>query len=184
MESIIKFDLRPVGRIDFLGTDGQVGESCYYYTEDDFLKTVEEQNYCGVPMSVNVFRNKDGNTIPLDFVKDFDPLPQGFEVLDYKEGEDFGCFGRLYFLAPQIKSAYPKGTRLELGEAVMAFEPFVSLCKGTQVTVNEVSNTGIIHATTDEGTKVELAPEYQLFHIVTERDSRGDLDDDNEIDID
>lgn len=182
MESTIKFDLRPVGRIDFLDLNGRVGESCYYYTEEDFLKTVEEENYCGAPMTVNVFRNKDGSTIPLDFVKNFDPLPQGFEILDYKEGEDFGCFGRLCLLAPQIKSTYPKGTRLELGETVMAYEPFVSLCEGTQVTVNEVSSTGIIHATTDEGTKVDLAPEYQRFHIVTERDSRGDLDD--EIDID
>lgn len=33
--------LRPVDRIDFLDTKGQTGESCYYYTEEDFLKTVK-----------------------------------------------------------------------------------------------------------------------------------------------
>ena len=47
---------RPVGRIDFLDTKGQTGESCYYYSEEDFLKTVKEENYYGVPMVVNVFR--------------------------------------------------------------------------------------------------------------------------------
>ena len=44
--------LRPVGRIDFLDTKGQTGESCYYYSEEDFLKTVKEENYYGVPMVV------------------------------------------------------------------------------------------------------------------------------------
>ena len=29
--------IRPVGRIDFLDTNGQTGESCYYYSEEDFL---------------------------------------------------------------------------------------------------------------------------------------------------
>ena len=45
-----------------------------YYSEEDFLKTVMEENYYGVPMVVNVFRDEDGQTIPLDFVQDFDPL--------------------------------------------------------------------------------------------------------------
>ena len=91
--------LRPVGRIDFLDTKGQTGESCYYYSEEDFLKTVKEENYYGVPMVVNVFRDEDGQTIPLDFVQDFDPLPQGFKILDYKEGEDMNDFRRLEQLA-------------------------------------------------------------------------------------
>ena len=79
-----KEKLRPVGRIDFLDTKGQTGESCYYYSEEDFLKTVKKENYYGVPMVVNVFRDEDGQTIPLDFVQDFDPLPQGFKILDYE----------------------------------------------------------------------------------------------------
>ena len=27
----------PVGKIDFLDTNGEVGETCYYYTEEEFL---------------------------------------------------------------------------------------------------------------------------------------------------
>ena len=34
----------PIGRIDFLDTKGQVGECCYYYCEEEFLKTVKEEN--------------------------------------------------------------------------------------------------------------------------------------------
>ena len=47
-----------------------------------------EDNYFGVPMIVNVFRDDKNKTIPLDFVKDFNPPPQGFKIIDYIEGED------------------------------------------------------------------------------------------------
>ena len=40
------------------------------YGEEDFLKTVKEENYYGVPMIINVFRDENGQTIPLDFVKE------------------------------------------------------------------------------------------------------------------
>lgn len=78
---------RPVRQIDFLDLNGKVMENCYYCTKEDFLKTVKEENYYGVPMAVNVFRDENGQTIPLDFVKNFDPLPQGFKIFYYKEGE-------------------------------------------------------------------------------------------------
>lgn len=84
--------IRPIGRIDILyrknshSAVGAVGERCYYYDEKDFLKAVKEQNYYGVPMIVNVYRDENGNTIPLDFVLDFDPPVQGFYIIDY-EGE-------------------------------------------------------------------------------------------------
>lgn len=53
-------ELRPAGRIDFLDTKGQVGESCYYFTEEHFLATVKEENHYGVPMVVNIFRDENG----------------------------------------------------------------------------------------------------------------------------
>lgn len=137
---------RPVGRIDFLDTKGQTGESCYYYSEKDFLKTFKEENYYGVPMVVNVFRGEDGQTIPLDFVQDFDPLPQGFKILDYKEGEDMNDFRRLEQLAKQYKALYPKGTRIELqmmGSDPRPIEP------GTRGTVDHVDDLGTIHCIGD-----------------------------------
>ena len=79
--------IRPVGRIDYLDTKGNVGERFYCFNEDDFLRTVKEDNYHGVPMVVNVYSDKNGKTIPLDFVLDFDPPVQGFHIIDYNDME-------------------------------------------------------------------------------------------------
>jgi len=73
----------PIARIDYLHTDGSIGESCHFYTESEFLARVKEDNYYGTPMVVNVYRNENGKTIPLDFVEDFDPPPQGFNIIDF-----------------------------------------------------------------------------------------------------
>ena len=157
--------LRPVGRIDFLDTKGQTGESCYYYSEEDFLKTVKEENYYGVPMVVNVFRDENGQTIPLDFVQDFDPLPQGFKILDYKEGEDMNDFRRLEQLAKQYKALYPKGTRIELqmmGSDPRPIEP------GTRGTVDHVDDLGTIHCTFDNGRRLGIIPEEDSFRKLTQ----------------
>ena len=75
---------RPIARIDYLHTDGSIGESCYFYTESEFLARVKEDNYYGTPMVVNVFRDENGETIQLDFVEDFDPPPQGFNIIDLR----------------------------------------------------------------------------------------------------
>lgn len=83
-----KINLRPVGRMDYLSTSGSVGERFYFYNADDFVSAVMEDNYFGVPMIVNVFRDDKNKTIALDFVKDFDPSPQGFKIIEYIEGED------------------------------------------------------------------------------------------------
>ena len=61
---------RPIARIDYLHTDGCIGESCYFYNESEFLARVKEDNYYGTPMVVNIYRNENGETIPLDFVED------------------------------------------------------------------------------------------------------------------
>jgi len=70
----------PVARIDFLATDGSVGDRAEYFSEEEFLREVEEHNYYGVPMVIVLYRGRDGNTIPRTFIKDLDPLPQGFRV--------------------------------------------------------------------------------------------------------
>lgn len=153
-------NIKPVGCIDFLNTNGSIGERCYYYTEQDFIKTIKEENYYGVPMVVNVFRNDDGQTIPLDFVKSFDPLPQGFNIIDYEKGEDMNDFRRLEQLAKQYKALYPKGTRIELqmmGSDPRPIEP------GTRGTVDHVDDLGTIHCTFDNGRRLGIIPEEDSF---------------------
>ena len=73
---------KPIGRIDYLGTDGKVGESIEYTSPYQFEKDIKEENYYGVPMSIVLYKDKDGNTIPHGFIAQLDPPPKGFEIID------------------------------------------------------------------------------------------------------
>ena len=73
---------KPIGRIDYLGTDGKVGESIEYTSPYQFEKDIKEENYYGVPMSIVLYKDKDGNTIPHGFIAPLDPPPKGFEIID------------------------------------------------------------------------------------------------------
>ena len=77
----------PVGRIDYLGTDGRVGESVEYTSAYQFEHDIKEENYFGAPMTIIVYRDADGNTIPHDFIAQLDPPPQGFRVEDRPQAE-------------------------------------------------------------------------------------------------
>lgn len=72
----------PIGRIDYLHTDGRVRESIEYTSPYQFEKDIKEENYYGVPMTLVFYKDKDGNTIPRGFVEELDPLPQGFKIVD------------------------------------------------------------------------------------------------------
>ena len=74
---------RPIARIDYLSSAGMVGERCYHYDYEKFLNRVKEDNYYGTPMEITVFCDEHGKTIPLDFMMELDPLPQGFRIEDY-----------------------------------------------------------------------------------------------------
>ncbi|MCM1295927.1 MAG: DEAD/DEAH box helicase family protein [Muribaculaceae bacterium] len=74
---------RPIGRIDYLGSNGEVGESIEYTDPEQFLKDIKEENHYGVPMSIVLYKDKDGNTVPQGFVWELDPLPQGFKTEEF-----------------------------------------------------------------------------------------------------
>jgi len=76
---------RPIARIDYLSSAGMVGERYYYYEYTAFINRVKEDNYYGTPMEIIVFRDEHGKTIPLDFMMELDPLPQGFYIEDYHQ---------------------------------------------------------------------------------------------------
>ena len=73
---------KPIGRIDYLGTDGKVGESIEYTSPYQFEKDIKEENHYGVPMRIVLYKDKDGSTIPHDFITQLDPPPQGFEIIE------------------------------------------------------------------------------------------------------
>mgnify|MGYP001112612293 CR=1 FL=1 len=74
---------QPVGRIDYLGTNGAVGESIEYTSEYQSLKDIKEENFYGSPMSIVLYRNRNGETISQDFLSELDPPSQGFRVEDF-----------------------------------------------------------------------------------------------------
>lgn len=69
---------QPVGRIDFLASTGQVGESVEYTDAGAFVSAVKEENYYGVPMVIAVYQNSVGSHIPTSFLQTLDPPPAGF----------------------------------------------------------------------------------------------------------
>ena len=73
----------PVGRIDFLGNNGKVGESIEYRSEAEFLSAIREENHVGAPMSIVLYRSGNGETISTAFLQELDPPPNGFSIEDY-----------------------------------------------------------------------------------------------------
>ena len=73
---------QPVGRIDYLHTDGTVRESVEYTSLYQFEKDIKEENFYGVPFTVVFYKDKDGNTVPQDFIGSLDPQPKGVEIID------------------------------------------------------------------------------------------------------
>lgn len=82
-EKLDPTESRPVGRIEYLGSNGEVGESIEYTSEYQLAKDIKEENYYGSPMSIVLYRDKDGKTIPQDFLSELDPPVQGFRVEDF-----------------------------------------------------------------------------------------------------
>lgn len=80
--------MTPIARIDYLSSSGQIGESLYFYNEDDFLKHLKKDNYHGTPMTVTLYRDNSGNTISTAFLMDMDPPLQGFCIENYHEAKE------------------------------------------------------------------------------------------------
>lgn len=70
----------PVGRIDYLHTDGRVRESIEYTSEYQFVKDIREENSYGVPMTVVFYQDKDGKTISQSFLSELDSPIQSVKV--------------------------------------------------------------------------------------------------------
>lgn len=73
---------QPVGRIEYLHTDGTVRESVEYTSPYQFEKDIKEETFYGVPFTVIFYKDKDGNTVPQNFIGSLDPPPQSVEIID------------------------------------------------------------------------------------------------------
>lgn len=73
---------KPIGRIEYLHTDGRVRESIEYTSPYQLEKDIKEENHFDVPMSVVLYRQADGSVIPHDYIAECDPPLNGFSVID------------------------------------------------------------------------------------------------------
>ncbi|MCM1364969.1 MAG: SNF2-related protein, partial [Ruminococcus sp.] len=73
---------QPIGRINYLHTDGSVRESIEYTSEYKLKKDIQEENFYGVPMTVTLYRDKGGKVVPHEYILDCDPPLQGFAIID------------------------------------------------------------------------------------------------------
>lgn len=71
-----------IGRIDYLGSNGEVGESVEYRDAQKFEKDLISNTDYGVPMSVVLYQNNAGEVIPHDFIFELDPPPKGLAIID------------------------------------------------------------------------------------------------------
>ena len=75
-----------IGRLDYLDSRGQVGEQVEYTDAAEFVAQVAEDADVGVPFTITLYRDQNGNTIPQDFLTELGTLPKGFAVVNYAEG--------------------------------------------------------------------------------------------------
>lgn len=72
---------KPIGRIEYLHTDGRVRESIEYTGPYQFVKDIKEENQYGVPLNIVFYADNAGRTIERDFLTSLDPPAQGVEVI-------------------------------------------------------------------------------------------------------
>lgn len=71
-----------IGRIDFIGFNGQVSESVEYTNAQQFIRDIRSENDIGSPMSIYLYRDAAGNTIPLDFLRELNPVQVSVHKID------------------------------------------------------------------------------------------------------
>lgn len=73
---------KPIGRIEYLHTDGSVRESIEYTSPYQFEEDIKEEKHYGVPMVIVFYKDKDGKSIPDNFLSSLNPPPQGIKYID------------------------------------------------------------------------------------------------------
>lgn len=74
-----------VGRIEYLGSNGKVGETVEYNDADSFISDVKKENHYGTPMRVVVYRGTNGHTIDYSSIAECDPPLCGFAIEDHNK---------------------------------------------------------------------------------------------------
>lgn len=146
----------PVGRIDYLHTDGTVRESVEYTSEYSFVKDIKDENYYGIPMSVVLYADEDGKTISTDFVNSLGTPLQGFKTIP----------------SPYIESIYPAFI-LETAKNLIDMYCRKEFEREEGADFSDLSKINIAYTTTEDG-KHEIQSNANLidFRIETYVDDK------------
>lgn len=96
-EQVAGVNPQAVGRLDYLDSNGHVGELVEYDDETQLVEQIKEDADTGAPFTVTLYRDQNGNIIPQDFLADLGTPPKGVAVVDYAEGH------REYLLSESIR---------------------------------------------------------------------------------
>lgn len=81
---------KPVGRIEYLGANGRVGEAVEYTDSNQFAKDIIVESHYGSPMTVVLYQDSDGDTfIPKESLYKLDPPPRvKFEDIPQRKAKE------------------------------------------------------------------------------------------------
>lgn len=65
----------PVGRIEYLGPNGDINLSIEYSSESLFIRDIKSEHEKGQSMAIFLYRNKEGNTISREDIEQLSPVP-------------------------------------------------------------------------------------------------------------
>ncbi len=168
---------QPVGRIDFYGSDGKIGESVIHYRAEGLVAQVVNENYYGCAMHIALFENEKGETIDRTFLLDLDPPNVTVSVEKFNESENeknkeerksiMNEWERARRMAEYYKQKYPKGTRIELIQMGDDPRPVPPGMRGTVAYVDDMGQIGMHW---DNGQSLSLIPGEDSFRVLNQEE--------------
>ena len=131
----------------------QVRESVEYTSPYQFEKDIKEENYYGVPFTVVFYKDKDGNTIPQDFISELAPPQDVYKRQVTTDEMGFAESKELYLGKYEVKEV-KAGYGMVLSSEVHTVELIYA---GQNVAVTETATSFV-----NERQKVEVSLEKAL----------------------
>ena len=154
----------PVGRIDYLHTDGTVRESIEYTSEYSFVKDIEEESYYGVPFRFYLYLDKDGNTINQSFISVLDTPLNAYEVVDSPYLAD----SRADKNPVQNEKTPEENTALEQAKQLIDEFCREEYEREEGADYSDLSNVEVAYTTTEDGQhEIQAAVNLEAFSIST-----------------
>ena len=164
-EPASELEVLPIGRIEYLHTDGRVREQVEYTDVAQMEKDLREDNFAGVPMQVTMYVDRQGKTVPHRFVYEMDPPLHGTSVI----------------MNPHIQG----GLETTMGKAIRLIDEFCQSEYESPADFTNMRAIGIGHTTiTDAELPIQINVNLVDFSldrfiegVIVDRRKYGSLDD-------